>query len=33
MLLAAFVFNNANELTQIYIKKNIENIRRQKYNY
>ena len=33
MLLAAFIFNDANELTQIYIKKNIENIRRQKYNY
>ena len=33
MLLAAFIFDNAEELTQFYIKKNIENICRQKYNY
>jgi len=33
MLLAAFIFDDANELAQFYIKKNIENIRRQKYNY
>lgn len=33
MLLAAFVFDNAEELVQIYIKKNVENICRQKYNY
>lgn len=33
MLLAAFIFDNAEELAQFYIKKNAENICRQKYNY
>ena len=33
MLLAAFIFDSAEEIANTYINKNIENIRRQKYNY
>lgn len=33
MLLAAYIFNDADEIVSTYIKKNIENIRRQYYNY
>lgn len=33
MLLVAFIFEDAEEITNTYISKNIENIRRQKYNY
>ena len=33
MLLASFIFNDAKEIANIYIKKNIENIRRQAYHY
>ena len=33
MILSAFVFDNVDEIVNVYTKKNIENIRRQKYNY
>ena len=33
IILAAFVFDDVDELINFYIRKNIENIRRQKYNY
>lgn len=33
MLLATFIFDNAEEIANTYIKKNIENIRRQAYHY
>lgn len=33
MLLSAFIFDDMEEIVNFYLKKNIENIRRQKYNY